>query len=854
MSSRRVLLIGWDAADWKVISPLIDDGKMPNLARLIEAGVIGDMTTIDPPLSPMLWTTISTGRRPYDHGVIGLVEPDPSGAGVRPYQVTARRVKALWNIATQQGLAVHQIGWWPSHPAEPISGVAVSDFFSKAPPTPITEGWPAPEGAVHPPELTETLAALRVHPHELTAAHILPIVPNAAALDQRDPKVQLHLNALRQTIAEAATIQSLATWTLEQRPWDLACVYFDSIDHFGHGFMRYHPPRREGIDEQDFETWRRVVTAGYMLHDMMLGRLMQLVGPETTLMIVSDHGFHPGRLRPRSIPREPAGPAVEHSPYGIVVAAGPGIRRDERIYGASVLDVTPTVLHLLGLPVGEDMQGKVLADAFEDTVEVKTIPSWERVPGEDGQHPPDLREDPAAAAAALKQLIELGYIEPPSEDARKDAERAGRENRFYLSRSLADGGRTDEAVALLRGLFEEDPEASRFATYLVQLCLRTGRVSEAREVVQALRGRISEEKPGLFLLQGLVAIGENDGERALRYLQRAADAEPDRPETRIAIGRALVKLRRWQQAEEAFVSAMEIDPQSAAALAGLGAVHLTCGRYAEASERLLESVALQYHQPTTHFQLGEALLEQGETEAAADAFRIALHMAPGFNRARRLLADTFDRLDRADEAETLREEIRLRTEGHEILVVSGLPRSGTSMLMQMLAAGGIEPFSDEVRSADESNPLGYFEHGAVTALGRDQTFLDDVGDRAVKIVAPLLERLPDRYRYKVILIDRDLDEVLASQARMLSRQGKKGVPSLRVAEGYQRVMARVRSSFALRPNVSLTTVEYREVVHHPLREARRIAEFLSRGLDTDAMATVVDPELHREQTRSPSTF
>ncbi len=843
------MLIGWDAADWKVISPLIDDGKMPNLERVVEAGVVGDMSTLDPPLSPTLWTTIATGRRPYDHGVIGFVEPDPTGSGVRPFQITSRKVKALWNIATQQGLAAHQIGWWPSHPAEPISGVSVSDLFAKAPRTPITESWTYPDGAVHPPELAAELAALRVHPHELTAAHILPIVPNAASLDQRDPKVQRRLDALRRTLSEAASIQSLATWVLERRPWDLACVYFDAIDHFAHAFMRFHPPRQKGLDDAEFETWRRAVTAGYMLHDMMLGRMLQLVGPETTVVLVSDHGFHPSRLRLRSIPKEPAGPTNEHSPYGIIVAAGPGIRRDERIYGASVLDVTPTVLHLLGLPVGADMQGKVLTNIFEKAVDVRMIPSWEQVPGEDGQHPLELREDPQAGTAALAQLIELGYVEAPGEDARAAAERAERENRFFLARSLADGGRVDDAVMLLRALVEDDPETTAYATRLVQLCLRTGRVAEARELVQALRGRLTEEKPGLLLLQGLVAIGEDDGERALEYLERAAEGEPDRPETRIAIGHAFVKMKRWTKAGDAFMAALEIDPQSAAALAGLGSVHLACGHHSEAAETLLSSIALKYYQPSVHFQLGEALLELGETQEAASAYRVTLHMAPAFNRARRRLADACDRLGLADEAEVLRDEIRLRTEGHEIVVVSGLPRSGTSMLMQMLAVGGMEPFTDSKRNADASNPRGYYEHNAVTALGSDQGFLDDVGDRVAKIIAPLLERLPDRFRYRVLLLERDLDEILASQGRMLALQGKRAVPSLQVAEGYRRVMARVRSSFALRANVSMLVVEHREVVQHPRREALRIAEWLGRDLDIDAMVAAVDPELHRERAR-----
>ena len=114
-------------------------------------------------------------------------------------------------------------------------------------------------------------------------------------------------------------------------------VYFDAIDHFCHGFMKYHPPRQEHISPADFETYKEVVNSGYRYHDWMLGNLMQLAGEDTTIILLSDHGFHPDHHRPRHIPQEPAGPAVEHSPYGILVIHGPGIQQDEPIFGASLL-------------------------------------------------------------------------------------------------------------------------------------------------------------------------------------------------------------------------------------------------------------------------------------------------------------------------------------------------------------------------------------------------------------------------------------------------------------------------------------------------------------------------------------
>ena len=172
--------------------------------------------------------------------------------------------------------------------------------------------------------------------------------------------------------------------------------------------MRYHPPRQERIKEEDFELYKNVVTAGYMYHDMMLRRLLELVDSDTTVIVISDHGFHPDHLRPESIPREPAGPAIEHRDFGIFVMKGPGIRRDELIHGASLLDITPTLLTLFGLPVGEDMAGKPLVSAFQEAPRVEHIPSWDAVPGDDGRHPPGHELDPFESKAALDQLVALG--------------------------------------------------------------------------------------------------------------------------------------------------------------------------------------------------------------------------------------------------------------------------------------------------------------------------------------------------------------------------------------------------------------------------------------------------------------
>jgi predicted AlkP superfamily phosphohydrolase/phosphomutase len=238
MTRRKVLLVGWDAADWKVIQPLMAAGKMPNVQRLVTGGSTGQITTLYPPLSPMLWTSIATGKRPFKHGIHGFTEPAPDGRDVRPITNLSRKCKALWNILSQNDLRSVVIGWWPSHPAEPIHGVMVSDLYHRAG-RPLDEGWPMPPNTVYPPDLAETLAALRVHPDNILPAMVEPFIPLASEIDQETDK---RLALFLRTLAECMSIQSAANWLLLNETWDVFSVYFEAVDHFCHGFMRYAAP------------------------------------------------------------------------------------------------------------------------------------------------------------------------------------------------------------------------------------------------------------------------------------------------------------------------------------------------------------------------------------------------------------------------------------------------------------------------------------------------------------------------------------------------------------------------------------------------------------------------------------
>ena len=191
--------------------------------------------------------------------------------------------------------------------------------------------------------------------------------------------------------------------------------------------------------------------------------------------------------------------------------------------------------------------------------------------------------------------------------------------------------------------------------------------------------------------------------------------------------------------------------------------------------------------------------------------------------------------------------------GDPVVVVSGLPRSGTSMLMKMLEAGGMAVVSDGQRAADDDNPRGYFEDERVKDLARspDKAWLRDARGKAVKVISYLLKELPPGHNYKVVFVRRELGEVLASQGKMLTRRGEAAGPSDgRMRELFESDLWKAGYLLKHRPWFETLEVRYAEVVARPGEEARRIAAFLGGALDVAAMAAAVDASLYRNRAGS----
>jgi hypothetical protein len=187
-----------------------------------------------------------------------------------------------------------------------------------------------------------------------------------------------------------------------------------------------------------------------------------------------------------------------------------------------------------------------------------------------------------------------------------------------------------------------------------------------------------------------------------------------------------------------------------------------------------------------------------------------------------------------------------------ITVVSGLPRAGTSMLMQLLAAGGMPILSDGVRAADADNPRGYFEYEAAKRLRTDRAWLGDAAGKAVKIVAQLLPYLPADFTYKVLFIERDLEEVLASQQTMLARQARHGaqLEPARLRATFARQVQHVQDWLARQEHIETLYVSHHEGLADPHRLATTVNDFLGGDLNLAAMTAVIDQTLYRQRIAS----
>jgi len=407
-----ILMVCVDGLEMSVLRPMLDRGELPNLARLAGRGVFGTLTTFAPAKSPVVWTTVATGKEARKHGIIDFIDEASGG----PFTSNARRVKALWNIADDCGLSCNIIGYWNTWPAEEIDGRVVSQFSSKTqrqyqnmvkgslfhdldgatwPPECIDEIWPAVSEATSSERLLERVS--------------IPVFGDLRGRSFSAEVEDLVKSSFWSFEADAG-YHAAACELFEQNPADLNIVYYGGPDVIAHRFWRYRQPDFYSyeIPEEEIAAFGAAIEKYYGLIDRMIGDLVGIFPDGTRILVLSDHGMHPD-FADGTASGTKTNLSAHHldGPPGILLAAGFGVRTDgfgvrtdgfgvrtdgfgvrtdgfglptagagggaerggdssEPAALGSVYDIAPTVLYLLDIPVGRDMKlGKVLKNLLD---------------------------------------------------------------------------------------------------------------------------------------------------------------------------------------------------------------------------------------------------------------------------------------------------------------------------------------------------------------------------------------------------------------------------------------------------------------------------------------------------------
>jgi Flp pilus assembly protein TadD/arylsulfatase A-like enzyme len=595
---RPVLFVGLDGADWELLDVYVKDGKMPNLAALAREGRTGVLETIQPPLSPLVWTTMMTGVSPLEHGILDFTRLNPETGAEEPITRSERRVPAVWNLAALKGKSVAVFGMWATWPAEPVPGLLVADrFFSFT-----ARDRRPPPGIVHPPDREAWARGILEKVEQETGYEALraylPWLERAEydrLADRPDPYAH-PVSALRRILIETRAYDALAHSWLETETPDLTLLYFQGTDTIGHELAPFAPPRRPEVSEEDFERYRRVPELYFAEVDRLLGGYRKLAEARgAVLMIASDHGFLWGDRRPVRLSSAGAATAgLWHRDQGIYLLWGPGIEPGGRA-GGRVDQVCATLLALLRLPPGKGLAGPPLPGVPASTGEPEDYRArWRPAPV------PKL-ETGSGGEEEVAKLRALGYL---------GSDRGGRAHRGETRTAasynnegllLKEAGRTAEAAQAFQHALTVSPDNASALWNLSELLHARGDLERSDDLL--LRALEAGLPDGVERMLGRVRSTEAG--RRFRLLERATAVLPGEPKLHLARAQALFESRQCKPALAEFEEAARLAPGEALAHNGVGIARLCLSDPAGAARAFRRSLEIKPGQPEIRRALAE---------------------------------------------------------------------------------------------------------------------------------------------------------------------------------------------------------------------------------------------------------
>ncbi len=580
--AERILVLGFDGLDPETVDLLLSEGKLPNFAQLRREGAYGRLKTFKPTLSPILWTTIATGKTPDQHGIGHFVGRDRLNGRDQPVTSDMRQTKAIWNLFSEAGRKVGVLGWWATYPPEKVNGFIASDRmawhflfaqgFEKA----------GLVGATRPPELEARLRPKMIRPDQIGLADLAPYVDVTAADLDRPFDLEDDLQHFRWVLATMRSYRDLGLDLWQSERPDLMLVYFEGTDSTAHLFG--HLFRAQGLAGElavQQKKYGHAVESVYAAADRILGDFLATLDRDTTLVVLSDHGFElgilpedPSRLRDMRRVSEQF-----HRDHGVLYLYGAGVRPATRLDEPTLLDIAPTLLALAGIPPAADMPGRVLREGFvrlDEPVRVATYESPSQLPEPNAPATPEQTAAPASAAdqALLEHLKSLGYLSGTSSKGDRNLAAIAFENRDFR-----------KAAQMYQALVQQEPEDA------------------------ALRASFAG---------ALGALGRYD--EAIAQLDRSLAIDPLNPEGHHNRGAALERLGRRDEAVAAYREAVRYRGDyapSLAALARLGVAPTTQAPPASAGELRARALAEEASQLARRGDYADALARIAEAERLA---------------------------------------------------------------------------------------------------------------------------------------------------------------------------------------------------------------------------------------------
>lgn len=409
-TKHRVYLIGLDGASWNLIEQPLREGKLPNFQRLIQGGSYGPLQSFTPTKSPVLWTSIATGKTQLKHG-IGNFTAEKDGQMI-PVSGGQRITKAFWNILTDYGISTGVVNWWVTWPPEKVDGYMVSDRWRNGNPKKFPD-----MKLTYPDNLIEELPKVGVSKDRFLEECVKFGLPTAVPPAAKSKNVDQLYDGYKTYWGQDKAVREACRRLTEKHPVEVFGVVFRIIDVSSHLYWTYldqklvdemRAKQEQGkMTPEDLKqidaAFVKIIEPVYIYADKILGDFLKHQDKDTTYIICSDHGFkfEEGRYGHSS---------MKTPPDGVVILNGPAFRKNNRIEHATLLDITPTLLYLEGIPIGRDMDGKVLFSAFNPEFLKKYPPTLV------ASHDKGMRQKGEAASSEMdKEILEdlrsLGYIQ-----------------------------------------------------------------------------------------------------------------------------------------------------------------------------------------------------------------------------------------------------------------------------------------------------------------------------------------------------------------------------------------------------------------------------------------------------------